>query len=917
MIQNIIDDIKAEELDNYSYNDFIDNITKSVIDSLENDVTQFLTIIQAIKDCGKPCFKRDVLIEVISSIIFSRSSPIPGLFAKLFQNDTRQVKPWKLMANTIASLPDVIAGCDSIRRYPKFKPSNYFMIICTHIGSSLKHINACGSKISFEQKLFFHQILGRAALSGHGRIVWDILIHVSNENDATRQLISNILVIPTSQNTPQSISATLEIFIESLYSPIFIHTELNKNSGQFIRSLISNNILCNDTLEYIVTKKLVFQRSVQLDWNYRLALLFNIFSYLGNLIEDEVNGKRLLVKTFLNIVDVWSDSTRILLRPQEHSVSISLALLMAFRFSIELSSLSLIEHATDIQSKLMRGIQVFMDRTSTDLRNQALCVAELLMPTLHRLVDESRGKEDNLDLKFDYEPNKECLLLKESYNNVGVLMNSESIDSSLFIEKEPTPLSSEPIKPVKEDKSNDLKILVKERANDNIIDCNNDSDDLQPYEDMDSSDSDDSIDVQMVDQDMVNAPIYIRDCIDGLVENNKARYVRLCLVKTNELVKRILEESDHKKSVAVQNQLQSPKNTSTHNDDTMRDYAVELTQLLLYLENTFNIENFDTLRLSGLTSLCLACPDLVAKCLLDEFNGTRRNYRNQLEILQILVATAQEMSGNHVMKLDITNDDEEKLSSIFKGKPRENHGRVNKFSQFGRLYFYGIIDRLKMNVNSDIQPTTVLSAIKSFVKDDETHSFRSRESMLRRVISGITNSRDIIANQSLFGTEVTATNPQQYKPMVTIISEQRSDESKQTKTDKISMNTESEQPDVESSSPSLINDDYLDDGRSLLEKDQSKIDNSFLLTRILFSLSMILRCLHQQPITSGLSNDLLDILAAYKNHPDSGVRRAIVVCLTVIKSSTPSVFFEENLYDKVMSLFHVWLINQSENIYLK
>lgn len=751
-LSRIVDEIKPELLGEKSHSQYVKQIKKAVSESIILNSNNFILLILSIKECSKPSYKRDILLEVLNLALFSDDL----IINKILNGNARQ---WKELANSIVTLPDLVANCGVLSKFINFKAENFHSHILIKLYQVLKNPQA----FSTEQQWFHTQLIGRIALSGYNQLVWDKITSkaINEESELVRKSVANILTIPLRTDK-------FELFIEPLYIPILFYLEPCRLSGSLIYSIIGDMMTTNESLEYIICNKSLLQTNYLHDKNRQRFILFNIFGYLTHL-NDET-----LMKTLLSVAQCWSHGTKIMMRPYEQSRYISCAFVVAIRYALDFQKKKLAEIAEEIQFTMMKGVPNYLNRASYEYRNLAMCLCEIILPRLHELTHKPSSE---LKLEFEADWSEDCIEIKKMFE----------------FELEEVNVKNKVVEGLKNNERGELE------------DChNNDHEDEVDYDDDDEA-----------------APIYLRDCINGLVENESPRFVRLCLSKACELLQ--------KESV-----------------DSTKDVAIEMARVLLYIENQFDIDSFDSHRTKGLVLLCVSNPDLVVKYILDEFNGTGKSIRMKLDILQVLVASAQE-TGNKLMK-------------------------------YACLYFYGITHQLKVGLSETILPTTLVSAAKSLRG--------SRETTLRKVLGGITESTIHLRNN--FNVSLPSRSP-------------------------VFVSTEHQHSSPSSSVPKDSN--LIDDGQSLKEHDcDSNLDDSYLLSRILFSVSLIIKCLSQQPITCKLSNDLLDILAAYRCHPDSGVRKAIISCLTVIRDCTPKVYFEEYLHDKTMCLFGTWLSNESELI---
>lgn len=696
-------------------------------------------------------------------------------------------------------------------------------------------------------------------------------------------------------------------------------------------------------------------------------LFFNIFSYLNAIRDCDKSRPSILCRTVLSILDSWSNGTKVILRPHQQSVTIGLAMIIGFRYLFSESAEVISDDClVQIQSMLMRGIQLYLDRSISLQRDLALCIGEVMLPRLHKFMENRNhrqrsgsdydGNEDISKLNFDYEPTNDCREIKESLtepienifpnpcdkSSQDTQVNVASSELSQRLENRMNGIQ-ESSKKISFNKSKHDAIPQDERhISDRLIKVDTDSDDLKPYEDDSDDETNDICESGTIGEDVISVPIYLRDCINGLAENDKPRYAKLCLIKAGELIRLLHSNHESKRDLneasSKPDRLEyfvSPKLTP---NDSIRDVAIELAQLLLYLEDTFEVDNFNAYRINALTSLCVATPDLAVKFLLDEFNGTRRNFRHQLEILQVLVASAQEISGVHLAELDggfkslscgVSAGSQSKGTSSSAASTRRATskkpplGSVNRMCQYACLYFYGICERLNTDVsNTKISPSTILTALDDSADDTSNIIKTPSDVMIRRVISANIKSKAQIDGKNLMQTNILLpfkTSSSSFTTTTKTNSEDFKEESRLGRSRRIielvdEDGNSNEERSLKGEMSSSQEQDLIDDGRSLLRGDDGKIDNSYLLSRIFFSLSMIIRCLDKQPVICRMANDLLDYLAAYRCHPDLGVRKSMVACLSAVRDCTPRVYFEEQLYDKLSHLFGGWLSNELDCI---
>uniref|UniRef100_A0A674PQ96 Telomere length regulation protein TEL2 homolog n=1 Tax=Takifugu rubripes TaxID=31033 RepID=A0A674PQ96_TAKRU len=135
-----------------------------------------------------------------------------------------------------------------------------------------------------------------------------------------------------------------------------------------------------------------------------------------------------------------------------------------------------------------------------------------------------------------------------------------------------------------------------------------DDDELTPY---DMSD----------DQEMSAAspPRYLRDCLETLISSEDPMRVELSLIAAEDLVRK--------------------------NVFAAREISVELTKVLLHMENKYNLNNFLVLRQATMVALTVIDCIPVTQYLTTEFYSLNYSLRQRLDMLEVLVFAARELSS--------------------------------------------------------------------------------------------------------------------------------------------------------------------------------------------------------------------------------------------------------------------------------
>jgi hypothetical protein len=962
-LNRLIDTLETIEIDrlkHVSYKKYASQLSKLCKKSLSVDGSRLNIIIQHIKTNKDPSFRRDVVIDLLAGLVINDLLPI--LKEPFGKTSSAQ---WNDLACSIAAVPDLLANCNAIERYPDLLPEPYYNRLADQVYAAVECKSSTGKFVQTEYKLFLLKLLGRISLAGHSLTVWNKFtrraIHEPRSN--VRQLCSDIIRLSIK---PPTEFAALELFIDYLTIPIFSNLKPYDNSGQLIKHILGASLEESEHLQYLICNKSIFKTNYQLPKERQAIILFNIAAYMSSLVIpqqndfDDTNKQKtsLLTKTLLEIVESWTNPTKILIRTYQHTKFIAYALLVFFRYASKYDNKQLADHANKIQSMIVDCIPTYLNRANEQQRNIACCICKLVLPKLRDiLLDKQQGslaksgqhEKPELDFKFDLDD--DLLYLHRLFDqDVEVLFQdvfdttNEAIDTSnkvTGVTVSVTRQSDHAVNDVKvnsrqlsdkqlQDQTNDLNIdnnygTINCRSSSNgrgvsVVSLDRkcaikatkskisdiDDDDLIPYdvsEDDDDNPDDDDDEIEM-SSEARRVPIYLRDCINGLIENNNHRFVRLCLIKAATLIDEMIKQEEHdagsrnNDSVCLaarpDERPLSRAFTGEHHDrhkpkqhdvnDTIKDVGVELARTLLFLENQYNISEFDDYRMNCLVSLCFAAPGLIGKYLVDELNATNRSIRQQLDILNVLVTTAYKLSFGSVPKGlsdEFCMAKDKRLVVLISSKYRKKHEKINRFAPYAGLFFYGISHRLKADLQS--ADSLIVSRPESVMSAFRNNNRNKNEIDLLRPNS--VDELDIVLKTTTTG-RISRGNRKGFKQMVLL----SADDDEQDK-------------DLRRAKETIE-----DLGRN------SVSDDSYLLSRILLSISSILNCSAQQPVTCKLSSDLLDILSAYRCHPDSGVQRAIVSCLNMIRDCTPSTYYREYIEKRMLRSFGPWLAKNESNI---
>ncbi|KAM3420328.1 hypothetical protein BST61_g3611 [Cercospora zeina] len=141
--------------------------------------------------------------------------------------------------------------------------------------------------------------------------------------------------------------------------------------------------------------------------------------------------------------------------------------------------------------------------------------------------------------------------------------------------------------------------VIGDRVTELLDDEDGESDDLKPYAKPDSDPEDSDEDATLVNRDKVRPPVYIRDLMRMLREDKKHDRFQVAIKHAAPLIRK---KSNFGREV--------------------RDHAEEIALLLCDLQDPFETENFDELKLQALMAILLSDVDNIAPWLSRQvFNG--------------------------------------------------------------------------------------------------------------------------------------------------------------------------------------------------------------------------------------------------------------------------------------------------------
>ncbi|KAM9838075.1 telomere length regulation protein TEL2 homolog [Aulostomus maculatus] len=348
-----------------------------------------------------------------------------------------------------------------------------------------------------------------------------------------------------------------------------------------------------EALGRIVGNLVVTNKKAQFVTTHKLLLLQYKFEtrvlriILGYLAADR-DRRPLLIQVLRSVSQAWANPSAVKHTPLEQQLYVSKALLLCVSL---LKDSELQELRSELLQCMLGGMQSHLDSNLVRIRRMGMVVGECL---------SSRMNISGTKLTFEYEQDEET----------GELLSlmTPMTDDELEAELEPESgviLSQDTVNPCPLKESNQNQSETPSKT-DPESDLDSD-DDLTPY--------DMSGDKEI---NQVSPPRYLRDCLETLISSQDPERVEHSLRVSEGLVRK--------------------------NVFATKEVSVELTKVLLHMEDKYSISGFLPLRQATMVALTVTDSIPVTQYLTTEFYSLNYSLRQRLDILEVLALAAQELS---------------------------------------------------------------------------------------------------------------------------------------------------------------------------------------------------------------------------------------------------------------------------------
>ncbi|KAK7919730.1 hypothetical protein WMY93_011014 [Mugilogobius chulae] len=319
-----------------------------------------------------------------------------------------------------------------------------------------------------------------------------------------------------------------------------------------------------------------------LQYKYETKALKVVLGYLA----ADRERRPLLLQVLRSICQAWANPSAVKHTPIEQQMYISKALLLSVTL---LNDSELKELRSELLQCLLGGMQSHLDSSVVQIRRIGMVVGECL---------SARMDINGTKLKFEYDVDEDIQellsLMTPTTEDDHKLDNATRMDSPDVCQEKTSSIASQ-----------NQPCSLKSNTNE---DSDLDSDDeLTPYD-------------MSCDQKLSQSspPRYLRDCLEILTTSDDAVRVELSLNVADSLI------------------LKNPFAT--------KEISVQMTKVLLHIENKYNIDNFLALRQATMVALTVTDCIPVTQYLTSEFYNLNYSLRQRLDILEVLALAAQELS---------------------------------------------------------------------------------------------------------------------------------------------------------------------------------------------------------------------------------------------------------------------------------
>lgn len=508
------------------------------------------------------------------------------------------------LVSAVSSLPDVVtAKLLSRDDSDFFYPQNYIPFVGQEMVSVLRMVytrlregHSCSVSV-------VSAVLGKLAMIGHGKLLWKSLL-----KELEVICISDFLWQRVLQ---KMVSGVPDRCLEQVVTPLIFVA----SSRLTVKAVLGEFPAVRERLSYTLTHKLLLVR-----YTDQPQMLQNIIGYLASL----ESLRSTFVAAFKKLLNAWCDGSSLRHRPLEQTIYICKAIMIFIAYLSHDTCLVTNDLKDTVMQTLLGGMSNYLDSSVVQIRQMGMVVGESLSTLVHS--DEKR-------LEFEVEKNElvdslqELLLIPSCEDRQSAEYQDQAAVSERAHENDSDNASKNVVGKSREDAAEKTKNASE------ILDSDDDEDELTPYDSDPKSSK------------PAKRPVYLAQCMDGLMKSDNPEWFEQCLQHAEELIRKHPEVSE---------------------------MAVEMCKVLLNLEDQYSLPEFVLLRHKAMVALVVSCPETTAQYLTREFYERNYNIRQRLDILDVLSSAARELS-QPLSSTDTIHSNDAPSSEGYKTKPDETH----------------------------------------------------------------------------------------------------------------------------------------------------------------------------------------------------------------------------------------------------
>lgn len=552
----------------------------------------------------------------------------------------------------LISLPNKLANVLQRETNSIFLPERYCKVLIVNFLKSLifaaehnSHCIDCDDDYKYNS-IFFRNLLQK------------IIVHFNfDKQSATlNKLIDVLFMLVENSKYRMIINDIMHSINRSAIDIIAFMIFKQPHSAESMNKLLGNSVVTSNDWNYMLTRKLPLLNYYDSD-----TVIENLVCYLAT-VTDCIDHYSSIENLLISLLSTWSSKESIWNVSFEQHYYVTKFIILIVHYLLNFKNVCVSEGLKDkITQSLYSGITHHLNSLDKNIRCVGMITSEIIMNKLTSNLEEKEklafdyGTFDatqkdivevlsNLQTKVKQIENK---MEESKMDNVGcikLLMNEleESVQVNSVVAKSERILPKAPVKSkldVFELKTNKITVQLNEPNAGNDEDDLDSDDDLEPY----SMENDE---IQILDKQ----PKYLADLRDGLLSENDGELFEVSMKACEDLIIRQLPDNDLK-------------------------MGIDLLRLLLNLESTTYLENFNEMRFSSCIAICCVFPKECATYLCESFHAEVGKYSisRRILFLNLLAETAKKLSQ---INYDKNNKDKAALKSA-----SNNTGRsVNKLT---------------------------------------------------------------------------------------------------------------------------------------------------------------------------------------------------------------------------------------------